>query len=142
MKSIAASFLLACVPVSAAERMNVLLSRAKQKLILATSQRFIREVVEGIDPDAKKDDLEFLRKMPKELALLTGATGGTTFGSGNTSPLTPRTTTGRSTALVTKVGSCGRAPAAWSRSGLSRSRSCPGRSVLCCRKGRDIHNCC
>lgn len=58
--------------VKSPQRMNVLLSRAKQKLILATSQRFIREVVEGIDPDAKKDDLEFLRKMLKELATLAG----------------------------------------------------------------------
>lgn len=54
------------------QRMNVLLSRAKQKLVLATSQRFIREVVEGIDPDGKKDELEFLRKMLKELSTLAG----------------------------------------------------------------------
>jgi DNA polymerase alpha-associated DNA helicase A len=54
------------------QRMNVLLSRAKQKLVLATSRRFIREVVEGIDPDGKKDELEFLRKMLKELATLAG----------------------------------------------------------------------
>jgi len=52
--------------------MNVLLSRAKQKLVLATSQRFIREVLEGIDPDGNKDELEFLRKMLKELATLAG----------------------------------------------------------------------
>jgi DNA polymerase alpha-associated DNA helicase A len=50
--------------------MNVLLSRARQKLLLATSQRFIREVVEGIDPDGKNHELEFLRKMLKELATL------------------------------------------------------------------------
>lgn len=54
------------------QRMNVLLSRAKQKLVLATSQRFIREVVEGIDPDGYKDELEFLRKMLGEFATLTG----------------------------------------------------------------------
>jgi DNA polymerase alpha-associated DNA helicase A len=54
------------------QRMNVLLSRARQKLLLATSQRFIREVVEGIDPDGKNDELEFLRKMLKELATLAG----------------------------------------------------------------------
>jgi DNA polymerase alpha-associated DNA helicase A len=54
--------------VKSQQRMNVLLSRAKQKLVLATSQRFIREVVEGIDPDGKSDELEFLRKMLKELA--------------------------------------------------------------------------
>jgi DNA polymerase alpha-associated DNA helicase A len=52
------------------QRMNVLLSRARQKLLLATSQRFIREVVEGIDPDGQNDELEFLRKMLKELATL------------------------------------------------------------------------
>jgi hypothetical protein len=56
--------------VKSPQRMNVLLSRAKQKLVLATSQRFIREVVEGIDPDAKKDELQFLRRMLKELAAL------------------------------------------------------------------------
>jgi DNA polymerase alpha-associated DNA helicase A len=39
-------------------------------LVLATSQRFIREVVDGIDPDGTKDELEFLRKMLKELARL------------------------------------------------------------------------
>jgi DNA polymerase alpha-associated DNA helicase A len=50
------------------QRMNVLLSRAKEKLVLATSQRFIREVVDGIDPDGNRDELEFLRKMLKELA--------------------------------------------------------------------------
>jgi DNA polymerase alpha-associated DNA helicase A len=50
--------------------MNVLLSRARQKLVLATSQRFIREVVEGIDPDGMNDELEFLRKMLKELERL------------------------------------------------------------------------
>jgi DNA polymerase alpha-associated DNA helicase A len=52
------------------QRMNVLLSRAKQKLVLTTSQRFIREVVEGIDPDGMNDELEFLRKMLKELERL------------------------------------------------------------------------
>jgi hypothetical protein len=52
------------------QRMNVLLSRARQKLVLATSQRFIREVVEGIDPDGINDELEFLRKMLKELERL------------------------------------------------------------------------
>lgn len=56
--------------VKSPQRMNVLLSRARQKLVLATSQRFIREVVEGIDPDAMSDELEFLRKMLKELARL------------------------------------------------------------------------
>jgi superfamily I DNA and/or RNA helicase len=52
------------------QRMNVLLSRARQKLVLATSQRFIRDVVEGIDPDGINDEFEFLRKMLKELKQL------------------------------------------------------------------------
>jgi DNA polymerase alpha-associated DNA helicase A len=56
--------------VKSPQRMNVLLSRARQKLVLATSQRFIREVVEGIDPDEMSDELEFLRKMLKEIARL------------------------------------------------------------------------
>jgi DNA polymerase alpha-associated DNA helicase A len=50
--------------------MNVLLSRARQKLVLATSRQFIREVVEGIDPDEMNEELEFLRKMLNELARL------------------------------------------------------------------------
>ena len=52
------------------QRMNVLLSRARQKLVLATSPRFIRDVVEGIDPDGMNDEFEFLRKMLKELKRL------------------------------------------------------------------------
>ncbi|WP_244432961.1 AAA domain-containing protein [Afipia sp. OHSU_I-C4] len=56
--------------VKSSQRMNVLLSRAKQKLVLATSQHFIRDVVEGIDPDGNKDELEFLRRMLKELTTL------------------------------------------------------------------------
>lgn len=52
------------------QRMNVLLSRARQKLILATSQRFIREVIEGIDPDGTGDEFEFLRRMLRELERL------------------------------------------------------------------------
>jgi DNA polymerase alpha-associated DNA helicase A len=59
--------------VKSPQRMNVLLSRAKQKLILATSQQFIREVVGGIDPDGKSDDLEFIRKMLTEITSLAKA---------------------------------------------------------------------
>jgi hypothetical protein len=55
------------------QRMNVLLSRARQKLILATSQRFIREVVEGVDPDGHSDEYQFLRRMLRELATLAGS---------------------------------------------------------------------
>jgi DNA polymerase alpha-associated DNA helicase A len=59
--------------VKSPQRMNVLLSRARQKLVVATSRRFIREVVEGIDPDGRNDELQFLRKMLKELVRLAGA---------------------------------------------------------------------
>jgi superfamily I DNA and/or RNA helicase len=33
------------------QRMNVLLSRARQKLVLATSRQFIADAVNGVDPD-------------------------------------------------------------------------------------------
>lgn len=52
------------------QRLNVLLSRAKQKLVLATSRQFIRNAVEGIDPDAVNDELSFLRIMLNEIARL------------------------------------------------------------------------
>lgn len=55
------------------QRMNVLLSRARQKLILATSQRFIREVVEGVDPDGHSDEHQFLRRMLQEFVTLAGS---------------------------------------------------------------------
>jgi AAA domain len=44
-------------------RMNVLLSRAKSKLVLVGSMRFLREAVRGIDPGGEKDDLRFLMTM-------------------------------------------------------------------------------
>ncbi len=50
--------------------MNVVISRARQKLVLATSQQFIREAVEAIDPDGTSDEFEFLRKILNELARL------------------------------------------------------------------------
>jgi superfamily I DNA and/or RNA helicase len=53
------------------QRMNVLLSRAKQKLVLATSQQFIREAVDGVDPDHLGGELEFLRTMLGEISRLT-----------------------------------------------------------------------
>lgn len=62
--------------VKISQRMNVLLSRTRQKLVLATSQQFIREVVDGIDPDELSDELEFLRKMLKEIAQLTSTDFG------------------------------------------------------------------
>jgi len=55
------------------QRLNVLLSRAKHKLILATSRQFIRNAVEGIDPDAVNDELGFLRTMLDEVARLSDA---------------------------------------------------------------------
>ncbi len=44
-------------------RMNVLLSRAKSKLVLVGSMRFLREAVRGVDPGSEKDDLRFLTTM-------------------------------------------------------------------------------
>ncbi|MGJ0427309.1 DEAD/DEAH box helicase [Methylocystis sp.] len=55
------------------QRLNVLLSRAKHKLVLATSRQFIRNAVEGIDPDAVNDELGFLRIMLDEMARLSKA---------------------------------------------------------------------
>lgn len=52
------------------QRLNVLLSRAKHKLVLATSRQFIRNAVEGIDPDAVNDELGFLRTMLDEVTRL------------------------------------------------------------------------
>jgi superfamily I DNA and/or RNA helicase len=52
------------------QRMNVLLSRARQKLILATSRRFIRNAVSGIDPDGVKEELRFLTQMLDEISQL------------------------------------------------------------------------
>lgn len=55
------------------QRLNVLLSRAKHKLVLTTSRKFIRNAVEGIDPDAVNDELGFLRTMLDELTRLSDA---------------------------------------------------------------------
>jgi DNA polymerase alpha-associated DNA helicase A len=55
------------------QRMNVFLSRAKQKLVLATSLPFIRDTVDGVDPDRRGGELEFLRTMLGEISRLTGA---------------------------------------------------------------------
>jgi superfamily I DNA and/or RNA helicase len=52
------------------QRLNVLLSRAKQKLILATSRQFIRNAVDGIDPDGLNSELGFLRTMLDEISRL------------------------------------------------------------------------
>jgi hypothetical protein len=50
--------------------MNVLLSRAKQKLILCTSLQFIQEAVDGIDPQRINPQFEFLRTMRREIETL------------------------------------------------------------------------
>ncbi|PTW60577.1 AAA domain-containing protein [Breoghania corrubedonensis] len=52
------------------QRLNVLLSRAKHKLVLATSRQFILNAVEGTDPDGVKDELGFLRTMLDEVTRL------------------------------------------------------------------------
>lgn len=49
------------------QRLNVLLSRAKQKLVLATSLQFLSNVVDGIDPDGIGGDLDFVRRLVGEL---------------------------------------------------------------------------
>lgn len=55
------------------QRLNVFLSRAKHKLVLATSRQFIRNAVEGIDPDGVNDELSFLRIMLDEITRLSHA---------------------------------------------------------------------
>ncbi|ANY82666.1 helicase (plasmid) [Microvirga ossetica] len=54
------------------QRLNVLLSRAKQKLVVATSLRFLSDVVDGTDPDRAGGDLGFIRTLVGELRGLTG----------------------------------------------------------------------
>ena len=51
-------------------RMNVLLSRAKSKLVLVGSMRFLREAVRGVDPGGEKDDLRFLTTMLEVIGYL------------------------------------------------------------------------
>lgn len=53
------------------QRMNVLLSRARQKLVLATSLGFLDDAVDGSDPDHLGGELSFLRKMISEIGTLT-----------------------------------------------------------------------
>ena len=55
--------------------MNVLLSRAKSKLILVGSLRFLREAVRGVDPGGEKDDLRFLTSMLNTVARLQTSNG-------------------------------------------------------------------
>ena len=50
------------------QRMNVLLSRAKQKLILATSRRFLTNAVDGIDPGREgAGTIQFVRVLLEEI---------------------------------------------------------------------------
>ena len=49
------------------QRLNVLLSRARQKLIVATSLRFLSDVVDGTDPDKTGGELGFIRVLVNEL---------------------------------------------------------------------------
>lgn len=49
------------------QRLNVLLSRARQKLIVATSLQFLLDVVDGTDPDKIGGDLGFVRKLVGEM---------------------------------------------------------------------------
>jgi superfamily I DNA and/or RNA helicase len=46
--------------LSDSRRMNVLLSRAKFKLVLVGSLRFVKEAVRGVNPNGGKHELSFL----------------------------------------------------------------------------------
>lgn len=52
------------------QRINVLLSRAKQKLVLVTSLQFLREAVDGVDPDRLGGELQFLREIDRVILRL------------------------------------------------------------------------
>jgi hypothetical protein len=58
-------------------RMNVALSRAKSKLVLVGSLAFLREAVEGVNPDATAHDLEFLAHLVREVSNLSAPSDGT-----------------------------------------------------------------
>ncbi|RIY03843.1 helicase [Aureimonas flava] len=49
------------------QRLNVLLSRARQKLIVATSLQFLSDVVDGTDRDRTGGPLSFIRTLVEEL---------------------------------------------------------------------------
>lgn len=55
-------------------RMNVALSRAKQKLIIIGSLPFLKEAVAGVNPDEQTHELEFLTKVIDSIANLSNAT--------------------------------------------------------------------
>ncbi len=67
--------------VRSPQRMNVLLSRARQKLILATSLGFLGDAVDGTDPDHLGGELGFLRKMIDEVNVLTKSVFGSAPGA-------------------------------------------------------------
>ena len=52
------------------QRLNVLLSRARQKLLLTTSLDFLTNAVDGTDPDRTGSDLSFIRTMVSEFQRL------------------------------------------------------------------------
>jgi DNA polymerase alpha-associated DNA helicase A len=54
------------------QRLNVLLSRARQKLIVATSLQFLSDVVDGTDRDRTGGPLGFIRTLVEELCESTG----------------------------------------------------------------------
>jgi hypothetical protein len=57
------------------QRVNVMMSRAKHKLVLVTSLAFIDDAVDGVDPDRTGGDLAFLRAMVGELRRQARSTG-------------------------------------------------------------------
>lgn len=57
------------------QRWNVLLSRARQKLVLAMSLRFFSEAVDGTDPDRLGGSLGFVRKLIGEVRALSVQVG-------------------------------------------------------------------
>lgn len=52
-------------------RMNVMLSRARDKLILVGSLLFLEEAVRGVNPDEREHDLSFITRMIKTIRGLT-----------------------------------------------------------------------
>jgi|GEM_PF-2409611 len=56
--------------VRSPQRMNVLLSRARQKLVLATSLNFLGDAVDGTDPDHLGGELSFIREMVSEIRVI------------------------------------------------------------------------
>ena len=74
------------------QRLNVLLSRAKQKLILATSLQFFFDAVEGANGDAASLDLSFVQNLVRELRSPVGPEDDGIAGSITIVPLSERGT--------------------------------------------------